>query len=110
MTNAVLFVSNDEIRGFEIKDHAGYADYGQDIVCAAISALSQTAVMGLQEVVGIECRVEIQDAYLACRLSQNASAEIWQQSQVILQTLAKGLKAIAAEYPDYLSVREVQSL
>lgn len=110
MTNAVLLVSNDEIKGFEIKDHAGYADYGQDIVCAAISALSQTAVMGLTEVVGVECQVEIREAYLACRLPRDISAEVWQQSQVVLRTLAKGLKAIAAEYPDYLSVREVQSL
>ena len=107
MTNAVLFVSNDEIKGFEIKDHAGYADYGQDIVCAAISALSQTAVMGLTEVVGVECQVEIR-SLSACRLPNFCRGLAAEPG--CLRTLAKGLKAIAAEYPDYLSVREVQSL
>ncbi|MCI6715321.1 MAG: ribosomal-processing cysteine protease Prp, partial [Lachnospiraceae bacterium] len=28
-----------EYRGFTCEGHAGYADYGQDIVCASISVL-----------------------------------------------------------------------
>ena len=28
--------------GFEIEGHAGYAQKGSDIICAAVSALSQT--------------------------------------------------------------------
>jgi hypothetical protein len=30
--------------------HAGYAEYGKDIVCAAISTIMQTALLGIQAV------------------------------------------------------------
>ena len=110
MTNVVFLMSNEGIRGFRITDHTGDADHGQDIVCAAISALGQTAVMGLQDVVGVDCSVEIRDAFLCCELPKKLTNEKWSESQVLLQTLMKGLTAIQAEYPDYLRIREVQSL
>jgi uncharacterized protein YsxB (DUF464 family) len=34
----------------DVKGHAGYAPHGHDIVCAAVSAILQTAVLGLESV------------------------------------------------------------
>ena len=41
MTHAVIFEKSGshEIVGFQTEGHAGYADAGSDIVCAAISVL-----------------------------------------------------------------------
>lgn len=33
-----------------IKGHANYAEHGQDIVCAGVSAIIQTAILGLEEI------------------------------------------------------------
>jgi len=108
MTHVRFFLTAQGIRGFEIKGHIGYADRGQDIVCAAISALGQTAVLGLKEVVGVDCSVNIQDGFLACHLPNEMAPLDWQYSQIILQTLLQGLTAIQAEYPDYITIREVE--
>jgi uncharacterized protein YsxB (DUF464 family) len=34
----------------EAAGHANYAEHGKDIVCAAVSAIMQTALLGLQAV------------------------------------------------------------
>lgn len=34
----------------KIKGHAEYAEHGKDIVCAAVSAILQTAQLGLSEI------------------------------------------------------------
>jgi uncharacterized protein YsxB (DUF464 family) len=34
----------------EVKGHANYAEHGKDIVCAAVSAIMQTALLGLHSV------------------------------------------------------------
>lgn len=34
----------------EIRGHANYDQHGRDIVCSAVSAISQTAILGLQAV------------------------------------------------------------
>ena len=38
--------------GFTITGHAGYDVMGKDIVCAAVSALSQTCVISLEILIG----------------------------------------------------------
>lgn len=107
MTRVKFFRSDKGIKGFQANGHAGFAAYGEDIVCAAISALTQAAVLGLQEVVGINPDVDIQDGYLRCCLPEHLGMSQWQDSQVILATLYRGLKAIAEEYGDFLQIEEV---
>ncbi|MEG0370647.1 MAG: ribosomal-processing cysteine protease Prp, partial [Hungatella sp.] len=39
-----------------VAGHAGYAPSGQDIVCAAVSALTLTLIQGLEQVAGMEIK------------------------------------------------------
>ena len=56
MTRVEFFDQDGRITGFSCSGHSGYAEEGSDIVCAAISALTQGAVIGLKEVIGLEAR------------------------------------------------------
>ena len=40
MTRCVLFIRDGQVTGFVCAGHAGYAEAGEDIVCAAVSALT----------------------------------------------------------------------
>lgn len=44
-----------------------------DIVCAAISALTQAVVIGLNEVIGLQTALEIEDGYIYCMLPKAVS-------------------------------------
>ena len=49
MTKIFLYVrGKDDIRGFLSAGHADWAEEGSDIVCAAVSALTQTCVNALE--------------------------------------------------------------
>ena len=39
MIRAEIYKSKNQFRGFRVTGHAGYAESGHDIVCAAVSAL-----------------------------------------------------------------------
>ena len=60
--------------GFSAKGHAGYADAGEDIVCAAISALTQATEYGLTEVIHapVEHRLNEKRADYAVELADSA--------------------------------------
>ena len=52
MTTVRVFRRPDgAISGFDANGHAGYAEAGEDIVCAAVSALTEATLNGLQSVV-----------------------------------------------------------
>lgn len=46
----ILVSKSDGELTISMKGHAGYAEHGQDIVCASVSAIIQTALLGLQAI------------------------------------------------------------
>ncbi len=94
------------VESLRAQRHAGYAPAGEDIVCAAISALMQTAAIAVERLGGF---VEIREqpakaeAALTGTMSHGARAE----GETVLAAIADGLRAIRESYPDYLSIREV---
>ena len=96
------------IVGFSCKGHAGYAEKGADIVCAGISALTMTSILGLQELTQLSLRIKQnpEKGWLECDWD-NVPAEM-DHANLIVQVMIIGLKDIAAQYPEYLKVSEVE--
>ncbi len=50
MTNITITKSSDDnYKKIECKGHAGFADYGKDIVCAAISVLTINTINSIEQ-------------------------------------------------------------
>ena len=91
----------NRIKEFSITGHANFAEYGSDIVCSAVSAVAQTAVIGLQYYFGKAVRVEQEEGMLTCSLSKLKPSEE-NAAEAILKTMYLGLKAIQAQYGEYV--------
>lgn len=101
MIRVTLFKSpGGNITGFSCKGHAGYAEEGSDIVCAAVSALSITCANALQSVAGVEPEITEKDGFLTAQLRED---QLTRDSQVILKTFEQGIRDMAASYPKYIS-------
>ena len=87
--------------GYRAQGHTGYAEAGQDIVCAAVSALTQSTLNGLRSVLKAPVMFDIDDqgASLEAELTPEASKEQVAQAQLLLVTLLEGLQAIERSYP-----------
>ena len=101
--NAVAFYRRMDgaLIGFRAEGHTGYAEAGSDIVCAAVSALTQSTLNGLRSVLKAPVMFDIddQEATLEAELTPEATKEQVQQAQLLLVTLLEGLQAIERSYP-----------
>lgn len=77
--------------------HAGFAEEGQDIVCASVSALSIAAVNGLEHFLGLVAKEPENNGPLSCRLDGITEPDL-EKAQWILQTMALGIEQIQATY------------
>lgn len=90
-----------------VKGHAGYAGHGQDIVCAAVSAIAQTAVLGLTDEAGLAMgdraviREGLVDITLPDSLQQQGPA-----ANAILNTAALGLRSVQMAQPGFVHYQE----
>ncbi|AAM24170.1 MAG: putative ribosomal protein [Caldanaerobacter subterraneus] len=96
-----------DIYKFYVKGHAGYDEYGKDIVCAAVSAISQTAVLGIENIKGVKIRKEIEEGNLEVEVKEVLKEEDKIKLQAILETMVLGLKDVASGYSEYVKVEEV---
>ena len=106
MVKAEIFYDENRIRGFVISGHAGTAEPGKDIVCAAISALSQTALLGLDAYLTEKpvWKINNDRGYLECWLPETLSAVDMEKAAVIIGALELGLRSIEKSYGQYLKV------
>ncbi|MBQ3080545.1 MAG: ribosomal-processing cysteine protease Prp [Clostridia bacterium] len=107
MTKVVFITLEDgRLWGFEASGHAGYGEYGTDIVCAAISALTQSTVGGITEVIGakVHHRMDEKTGYLQMTLSNETDEETVEKAQILLKTLKMALTEISKDYPGTIRI------
>ena len=94
--------STDRIVGFEVAGHSGTAAHGQDIVCAGVSSLTQTALLGLGEHLHRDMDYSVASGKLKMQL-KGAPDEL---TETLLQTMLLGLMEIAKLSPEAVQIQE----
>jgi len=107
MTRCEFFTENDRITGFSISGHSGYAEAGQDIVCAAVSAAVAMAECTINDVCGARAKVRVKDESARITLTLPASCDEEESIQAVLAGMLLYLCSLRDEYPDHIEVLEV---
>lgn len=103
-----FFKLNGDIMAVECSGHAGYAEEGSDIICAAVSTVVQTAVLGLISVAGLNIGYKVIETkgYLKATLPSKMSEKERHDADIILKTLYLGLSDLYEGYSDFINLEE----
>lgn len=101
--------AQDRIVWIEVQGHA-YSGQGEyDMVCAAVSAIVQTALLGLKNVVKVDPKSRIRDGYLSIRIDSQEKDKL-AYADVIVRTMLEGLMDLACGYPDCIKLEEEENV
>lgn len=85
--------------GIEINGHAGYAETGKDIVCAGVTALTQTLIRSLEDLTRDEIEYEISPGRVDIHYG-NLSEE----GRLLVDSFFIGVCSIADEFPENVTI------
>ncbi len=106
MTRVTFYLSHEKIQAVDLQGHAGYAEEGEDIVCAAITSAVQMTHALLFDVKRIAVDALIEDDGAHIRLTLPADGlDAGQEGFLALRIFYSEL---AAQYPEFIHVMEVQ--
>ena len=108
MTNVTFSSREDKLLSVDILGHAGYADEGEDIVCAAISSavmLTHALLFDVQRI-PVDTLIEDDGAHIRITLPQGAGME---RGQDALRALRLHFTELEQNYSEFLSVMEVHT-
>ncbi|MCH5265292.1 MAG: ribosomal-processing cysteine protease Prp [Lachnospiraceae bacterium] len=96
MIQVIVKKKSENITGFHIEGHSGYAEYGSDIICAAVSALAINCVNSIEEFT--------EDAYVIEQEEKRGMIDFQltvkpsEQSKLLLDSMVFGIREISRQY------------
>ena len=102
MINVCMIKENGHYKKFVIDGHAGYAEEGEDIVCAAVSALVINAINSIEEFTEDAFTMDCKDGQIS---NWEFTSDISASSELLMKSLMLGLENIERSYgEEYLKI------
>ena len=104
MTKVTIFRNfKNECVGFEVFDHAGYAEEGSDIVCAAISILTINTMNAIEQFKDVDFTQEVDEEACSIRFIVDTSTK---ETALLLETMVLGLQTLEDDnnYTEYIDI------
>ena len=88
--------------------HAGYGERGTDIVCSAISVLTHTTILAMEQILGLELKLQVdaETGLIDCKWVNKP--ELTDKVELLIKTILLGLNEIKCQYPEHLSLGEAE--
>ena len=108
MTTVTFLTEESRIIGFEVSGHSGYADAGEDIVCAAVTSAVRLVEATVNDVMGLcaSVKVDQQTAAISFRLPGGLAPTAESTCQNLMTGLMVYLAQLHDEYPEHIEVME----
>ena len=94
-----MIVVNVRKDGITVSGHANYAESGKDIVCAGVTALTQTLIRSLEDLTGDEIEYEISPGRAGIHCGNLSGA-----GMLLVDSFFIGICQIADEFPDHVRI------
>ena len=92
---------HQKLQKITIRGHAGYADKGQDLVCAGISSIAVGMMNALDQLTPETCVLLMKDADIEIQVIKETT-----ENQLLLESLIIQLKTLKESYKTYVQINE----
>lgn len=106
MTKVRLIKKNNDFIKLEVCGHSNYDESGKDIVCAAISTMTQSLIIGLEEVISKDFTYSIdpKKAKVMVDISEYTS-ENMEKAQILFNTFKLTVDRLLMDYKKYVKMK-----
>ena len=94
MITVTIYKDSSQYNRFTVEGHAGYAQKGFDIICAAVSALTVNTVNSIEAFTKDRLLAEEKNGFLTCQFEGPLSS----QAALLMDSMVLGLTDIQNNY------------
>ena len=109
MIEITLSYQDKILIGISSRGHSGYSEKGSDIICAAVSVLMQSLVLGLHDIAkvdGLVCQINDKIPLISVTWPKKFNSKV----HILTATISESLKQIASENSDYIKIHSEEKI
>ncbi|KAB2338704.1 ribosomal-processing cysteine protease Prp [Cytobacillus depressus] len=95
---------SEMIQSFAISGHAFFAERGNDIVCAGVSAVSVGAINAVHSLTGVTPEIEQESGLLRCIIPEHLPDHTQEKVQLLLEGMVVSLQTIEEQYGQHIKI------
>lgn len=99
MIRVKFFVGNRQLKGFQISGHAGFAENGEDIVCASVSSAAYMAANTVTDIIRADAEAAADDGTMTLLVNEPC-----ERTETVLKGLELHLKELSKQYPENIKI------
>ncbi|RSK28007.1 ribosomal-processing cysteine protease Prp [Bacillus sp. HMF5848] len=104
---SITRTTENKVQSFSISGHANFANRGQDIVCAGVSAVSIGSINAVMSLTDADLDIKQADSgYISVNVPDFTDAEIDSKVQLLLEGMIVSLQTIEKDYGKYITISE----
>ena len=115
MTKVVFFKSGDSFWGFEEQGHTGFAESGEDILCAAISSMTMLVINAIEVAYASDVDYHIDEETTNVRVTSRGALPDYETDEKkryavsgLFMAYYYQLNDLVEEYYEYLEVEVIE--
>ena len=99
MIHIIVKKKSGKVYELVLKGHAGYAQLGKDIVCAAVSSM---AILTINNIISLDDSITYEEnaGFLKIRVVRDT-----EMNEILLNNLVRSLSELALQYPKNIEIR-----
>ena len=100
MIKVLIKREENKFVSLEVKGHANSAEYGKDLVCAAVSSV---LTGGFNNLNPKSFNLKLEEGY-ACAI---AKSEVSSHDEIVLETIVVSLKTLEESHPQFIQIKNL---
>ncbi len=101
MIKVLITKEENKFRSLEVKGHSNSAEYGNDLICAAVSAVVTGGFNNIEQIKDYE--FVLSEGYAMLQPKGKVSSH----DEIVIETVIVQLKTIAEEYPKFVQIKNL---
>lgn len=94
-----MIAVNVRLDGITVSGHAGYSEHGKDIICSAVSTLTQNLIYSIEQLTKDKITYVIKPGTVDIKFR-----DLSEYAQLLVDSFFIGVCSIADSYPDYVKI------
>lgn len=104
MIKAEFYLHNEVLVGFSVKGHAGYANYGYDVVCAAVTSAIELTANAITEILKVKASVVVLEDEVKLTLPNDKSLH----ATDFVKALRLHLELLSQDYKENIQLTDIE--
>jgi uncharacterized protein YsxB (DUF464 family) len=101
MIKVLIKSEGEKLQSLEVKGHANSAPHGEDLVCAAVSAVVTGGANAIKNLNDIE--IKLDEGYALLKVKSSLSSH----DEIVMETIITGLKTIAEGNDKFIQIKNL---